>query len=71
MADISFSQATLAEFEKGVRRIPDGKLTPREVERLASCATAPILELNHYRLHGNLTVETAARRSMSFAARGD
>lgn len=49
----------------------DGKFTLGLVECLASCATAPMLQLNHQRYYENLTEESAARLIDELAARAD
>ena len=38
-------------------RTPDGRFSLEEVECLASCGTAPVLQLNNAEYHENLTVE--------------
>lgn len=49
----------------------DGKFTLSLVECIASCATAPVLQLNHERYHENLTEESVARLIDELAARAD
>lgn len=49
----------------------DGKFTFSLVECLASCATAPALQLNHERYYENLTEESAAKLIDELAARAD
>jgi NADH-quinone oxidoreductase E subunit len=39
------------------QRTPDGRFSLEEVECLASCGTAPALQLNNAEYHENLTVE--------------
>jgi len=39
------------------QRTEDGRFTLEEVECLASCGTAPVLQLNNAEYHENLTVE--------------
>jgi len=48
----------------------DGKFTLGTVECLASCATAPMLQLNQEGYHENLTEETTLRLIDELAARG-
>ena len=50
---------------------PDGKFTLVTVECLASCGTAPMLQLNQDRFHENLTEESTSRLIDELAARGD
>lgn len=50
------------EDRLGIRdgeRTPDGRFSLEEVECLASCGTAPVLQLNNAEYHENLTVERA------------
>lgn len=49
----------------------DGKFTLTGVECLASCGTAPMLQLNHDRFHENLTPETISKLIDELASRGD
>src|SRR5512146_1431140 len=49
----------------------DGKFTLGLVECLASCATAPVLQLNHEGYHENLTKESIDRLIDELAARAD
>lgn len=49
----------------------DGKFTLGLVECLASCATAPVLQLNHERYYENLTEESTARLIDELAGRDD
>ena len=49
----------------------DGKFTLGVVECLASCATAPVLQLSHGRYHENLTEESTARLIDELARRAD
>jgi NADH-quinone oxidoreductase subunit E len=49
----------------------DGRFTLGLVECLASCATAPVLQLNHQRYYENLTEESAARLIDELARRAD
>jgi NADH-quinone oxidoreductase E subunit len=48
---------------------PDGKFTLGSVECLASCGTAPMLQLNQERYIENLTEETTAKLIDELAAR--
>lgn len=50
---------------------PDGKFTLGSAECLASCGTAPMLQLNHDLFHENLTEETIIKLIDELAARGD
>jgi NADH-quinone oxidoreductase subunit E len=49
----------------------DGKFSLNEVECLASCGTAPMLQLNHGRFYENLTPDTVAQLVDELAKRGD
>ena len=49
----------------------DGKFTLGLVECLASCATAPVLQLNHERYYENLTDDSTARLIDELARRAD
>lgn len=49
----------------------DGKFTLTEVECLASCGTAPMLQLNHGPFYENLTPESIDRLIDELAHRGD
>ena len=49
----------------------DGKFSLSEVECLASCATAPMLQLNHDQFHENLTIESTDRLIDELSKRGD
>jgi NADH:ubiquinone oxidoreductase subunit E len=49
----------------------DGKFTLGLVECLASCATAPVLQLNHERYYENLTEQSIARLIDELASRAD
>ncbi len=49
----------------------DGKFTLSLVECLASCATAPMLQLNHERYYENLTEESIAQLIDELASRAD
>jgi len=50
---------------------PDGKFTLGAVECLASCGTAPMLQLNQERFHENLTEESVLKLIDELAARDD
>ncbi len=50
---------------------PDGKFTLATVECLASCATAPMLQLNQDRFQENLTEESTIKLIDELAAGGD
>jgi NADH-quinone oxidoreductase E subunit len=50
---------------------PDGKFTLGSVECLASCGTAPMLQLNQDRFYENLTEESVLKLIDELAARGD
>jgi len=50
---------------------PDGKFTLTRVECLASCGTAPMLQLNHEGFHENLTVESTAKLIDELSTRDD
>ena len=50
---------------------PDGKFTLAEVECLASCGTAPMLQLNQDRYYENLTEESTLKLIDELAARDD
>jgi NADH-quinone oxidoreductase subunit E len=49
----------------------DGKFSLTEVECLASCGTAPMLQLNHGRFYENLTPESITKLVDELANRGD
>jgi NADH-quinone oxidoreductase E subunit len=52
---------TLIHETLGIRhgeKTPDGKFSFEEVECLASCGTAPVLQINNGAYHENLDVET-------------
>lgn len=49
----------------------DGKFTLTLVECLASCATAPVMQLNHERYHENLTPESISKLIDELANRAD
>jgi NADH-quinone oxidoreductase E subunit len=49
----------------------DGKFSLNEVECLASCGTAPMLQLNHGPFYENLTPDTVAQLVDELAKRGD
>lgn len=48
---------------------PDGKFTLSAAECLASCGTAPMLQLNHERYYENLTEESVIKLIDELAAR--
>lgn len=48
----------------------DGKFTLSTVECLASCGTAPMLQLNHEDFHENLTVDSTLKLIDELASRG-
>ncbi len=50
---------------------PDGKFTLGSAECLASCGSAPMLQLNHDLFHENLTEETIIKLIDELAARDD
>jgi len=50
---------------------PDGKFTLGAVECLASCGTAPMLQLNQDRFHENLTEASVLKLIDELAARDD
>jgi NADH-quinone oxidoreductase subunit E len=50
---------------------PDGRFTLQSVECLASCGTAPMLQLNQDRYYENLTEESALRLIDELTSRGD
>ena len=50
---------------------PDRKFTLTRVECLASCGTAPMLQLNHEGFHENLTVESTAKLIDELSTRDD
>ncbi len=50
---------------------PDGKFTLGSAECLASCGTAPMLQLNHDLFHENLTEESIIKLIDELAARDD
>ncbi|HLH75975.1 MAG TPA: NAD(P)H-dependent oxidoreductase subunit E [Candidatus Binataceae bacterium] len=49
----------------------DGKFTLSEVECLASCGSAPMLQLNHGPFYENLTPESVVRLIDELGSRGD
>ncbi len=49
----------------------DGKFSLTEVECLASCGTAPMLQLNHARFYENLTPESVTQLVDELSNRGD
>jgi len=51
------------------RTTPDGKFTLSTVECLASCGTAPMLQLNHEDFHENLTVDNVLKLIDELSAR--
>jgi len=67
VADVIGSKLGIAPGETTA----DGKFTLGLVVCLASCATAPVLHLNHERYHENLTEESAARLIDELARRAD
>jgi NADH-quinone oxidoreductase E subunit len=50
---------------------PDGKFTLATAECLASCGTAPMLQLNQERYYENLTEESILKLIDELASRGD
>jgi NADH-quinone oxidoreductase subunit E len=50
---------------------PDRRFTLQSVECLASCGTAPMLQLNQHRFYENLTEESALRLIDELQSRGD
>jgi NADH-quinone oxidoreductase subunit E len=50
---------------------PDGRFTLQSVECMASCGTAPMLQLNQDRYYENLTEESALRLIDELASRGN
>jgi NADH-quinone oxidoreductase E subunit len=49
----------------------DGRFTLSQVECMASCGTAPMLQLNHDQYYENLSPESVTRLIDELAARGD